>query len=87
LGQGIQVPAPTALFQNVPFSFFRLSMTDTEYEGSLARSLLVGYYFFFIVLFAGFFSPIFMGIIFFIFLNCSSVKLVRISFMAFNISR
>ena len=43
--------------------------------------------YFFIVFFAGFFPPIFMDIIFFIFLNCSSVKMVRISFMAFNISR
>ena len=52
----------------------------------------VDYYCFFIVFFPGFFSPVFMGIIFmdiifFIFLNCSSVKIVRISFMAFNISK
>ena len=47
----------------------------------------IDYYCFFIVFFAGFFSSIFMGIIFFIFLNCSSVKIVRISFMAFNISK
>ena len=52
----------------------------------------IDYYCFFIVFFAGFFSSAFMGIIFmdiifFIFLNCSSVKIVRISFMAFNISK
>ena len=43
-------------------------------------------YFFFIIRFAGFFSPISMCI-FFMFLNCSSVMMPRISFMDFNISR
>jgi hypothetical protein len=47
----------------------------------------LNYYFFFIILFAGFFSPAFMYISFSFFLNCSSVKIARISFMAFNISK
>lgn len=54
---------------------------------SNARYLFIEFYCFFIIFFAGFFAPIFMDIIFFIFLNCSSVKFVRISFMAFNISK
>lgn len=41
---------------------------------------------FFIIFLAGFFVPISMDI-FFIFLNCSSVRIVRFSFMAVNISR
>ena len=53
----------------------------------MERFPFIDYYGFFIIFFAGFFSPVFMGIIFFIFLNCSSVKIVRISFMAFNISK
>jgi hypothetical protein len=46
----------------------------------------LNYYCFFITLFAGLFSPAFMYISFSFFLNCSSVKIARISFMAFNIS-
>ena len=69
--------------------FFILSphMMDLEWFAPIARSCFIDYFCFFIIFFAGFFSPIIMGIIFFIFLNCSSVKIVRISFMAFTISR
>lgn len=61
-------------------------LMELEWVAFIARSCFVDYFCFFIIFFAGFFPPIFMDIIFFIFLNCSSVKIVRISFMAFTIS-
>ncbi len=57
--------------------------------GYIIYSLRLGLpgYLFFIIFLGGFSPSIFMCIIFFIFLNCSSVRIEWTSFIAFNISK
>ena len=74
----LQSPLVTEYDQPAPF---RIMVCYFSFAlASCIRTLLPlnDHYCFFIIVFAGFFSPIFMDIIFFIFLNCSSVTTVRI---------
>ena len=87
VGTGNRSTDANSIVLNSNFFILFPHLIDVECFAFIARSCFIDYFCFFIIFFAGFFSPIFMDIIFFIFLNCSSVKRVRISFMAFNISR